>query len=173
METRRKFEVMEKVYKAAWRSFYKELFVMLLVLIAGCAVQTLSAGASWLSIMWICICVVEVLMFLCIMLKRGMSSLVLRDNPDDPANQEVAFITCNPFKPLSADFRKSVEIGLMHIIHTEVKQNAIQAMLNIGDVVITSAGTSGEEITARNIPDPLAVRDEIQVHVRNYTNPNV
>ena len=99
-------------------------------------------------------------------------SLILRDNPENPANQEVAFITCNPLKPLSSDFRKSVEIGLTNIMHIEVGQTAIQTMLGIGDVIITSSGTGGEEIRAHNIPSPYEVRDKIQVHARKYTMTN-
>lgn len=98
-----------------------------------------------------------------------MMSLLLRDNPENPANQEVAFITCNPLKPFSSDFRKSIEIGLANIMHIEVGQTAMQTLLGIGDIIITSSGTSGEEIRAKNIPSPYEVRDEIQVHARKYT----
>ena len=163
---------METVYKPAIRSFYKDIFLMIIVLIIAGAVQYFKAGASWLKWIWLAALVIDAVLFLYIVIKRSTMSLILRDNPENPANQEVAFITCNPLKPLSSDFRKSVEIGLTNIMHIEVGQTAIQTMLGIGDVIITSSGTGGEEIRAHNIPSPYEVRDKIQVHARKYTMTN-
>ncbi len=97
-----------------------------------------------------------------------MMTLTLRDNPSDPANQEVSFSACNPLKPWSRDFNSSIEIGLANIMHIEVGQSLMQTILGIGDIVITSSGTGEREITAKNIPSPKAVRDIIQEHARNY-----
>ena len=97
-------------------------------------------------------------------------SLILRDNPEKAEDQEIAFIECNPLKPFSTDFRKSIEIGLANIVHIEIKQTMMQTILNVGNIVITSSGTGMEEIQAPNIPNPQAVRDEIQVHASRYTN---
>ncbi|MBQ6112868.1 MAG: PH domain-containing protein, partial [Synergistaceae bacterium] len=69
------------------------------------------------------------------------------------------------------DFRESIEIGLANVVHTKVRQTMMQTILRIGDVVITSSGTGSEEIQAHNLPDPGAVRDEIQLHARKYTMP--
>ena len=160
---------METVYKPAIRSFYKDILLMILVLIIAGAVQYFKAGASWLKWVWIAALIIDVILFLYIIVKRATMSLILRDNPENPANQEIAFVTCNPLKPLSSDFRKSIEIGLTNIMHIEVGQTAVQALLGIGDVIVTSSGTAGEEIRARNIPSPYEVRDNIQVHARKYT----
>ena len=162
-----------KTYKPAWKSFYKLLFLALLLLIlagVGSVWGPFNEGAkkTW---MWIAVIVIDVLIFFYVAFKRWTMSLILRDNPDKAEDQEVAFIECDPLKPFSSDFRKSIEIGLANIIHIKVGQTMMQTILNIGDVIITSSGTGAEEIFAHNIPDPNAVRDEIQVHARKYTMP--
>ena len=159
---------METVYKPAWKSFYKDFLMMLLLVVIAGAVQYFKPGEWWLKWLWIAVAVIDVVIFLYMALKRATMSLVLRDNPESPANQEIAFITCNPLKPFSSDFRRSVEIGLSNIMHIEVGQTAMQTMLNIGDIIITSSGTGGEEIRAKNIPNPAGVRDTIQDHARRY-----
>ena len=73
-------------------------------------------------------------------------------------------------QPVKA-FRKSIEIGLANIVHIEIKQTMMQTILNVGNIVITSSGTGMEEIKAPNIPNPQAVRDEIQVHASRYSSP--
>ena len=164
-------EPVYKYYKPAWKSFYASFLLMLLLIIAGCAANYFQAGASWLKWMWIAIAVIDVLLFLYIAVQRATMSLVLRDNPDKAEDQEVAFIRSHPLKPFSSEFKQSIEIGLANIMHIKVGQTMMQSMLNIGDVIITSSGTAEEEIYARNIPNPNAVRDEIQIHARKYTNP--
>ena len=165
-------EPVYKYYKPAWKSFYGTFFVMIaLIVIAGIA-NYFQAGASWLKWMWIAVAVIDVLLFICIAIQRATMSLILRDNPDKAEDQEVAFIKSNPFKPFSSDYKQSIEIGLANITHIKVEQTMIQSMLNVGDIVITSSGTGVEEIQAHNIPNPNAVRDEIQVHARKYTMPS-
>ena len=168
-------EPVYKYFKPAWKSFYKLIFLMLLVLILACA------GSFWgpftsglkLKVMWILAIVVELVIFFYIFVKRLTMSLILKDNPDKAEDQEIAFVVCHPLKPFSSDFRESIEIGLANIVHVKVGQNLLQTLLNIGDIAITSSGTSGEEIHAKNIPSPNAVRDEIQAHARKYTQPNL
>ena len=160
---------MEITYKPSWKSFYKDFILMLLLVIAAGAVQYFKPGAWWLKWLWTAVCAVDVLLFIYIAMKRAMMSLILRDDPNSPANQEVAFVSCNPLKLWSPEFRKSVEIGLANVMHIEVGQSMMQTILNIGDIVVTSSGTSREEIVARNIPSPAAVRDKIQEHARKYT----
>ena len=162
-------EATYKTFKPAWKSFYKEFFCALLLIVLGGLAQYFKAGSSWLAWMWIAIAIIDVLVLLYIIIKRSTMYLELRDDPADPANQEVAFITCNPLKPFSPDFRKSIEIGLANVMHMEVGQTMMQTVLGVGDLIITSSGTAGEEIRARDIPRPTAVRDEIQVHARKYT----
>lgn len=166
-------EPLYKTYKPAWRSFYKLLFVALLILVLACVVNYFKSGESWLKWMWIAAVIVDVLILLYITIQRATMSLTLRDDPERAENQEVAFVVCHPLKPFSSDFRESIEIGLANITHIRVGQTMMQTILNIGDVIITSSGTGSEEIHARNIPAPLAVRDEIQIHARKYTSPSV
>lgn len=156
-------------YKPSWKSFYKEFMLMLLVLLAAGAVHYFKAGDEWLKWLWAAALFIDAVLLVYVIVKRGTMLLVLRDMQDSPANQEVAFITCNPLKPFSSDFRKSVEIGLANVMHIEVGQNLVQTILKIGDIIITSSGTSGEEIRAKNIPNPYEVRDKIQEHARHYT----
>ena len=157
-------------YKTAWRSFYGLFSLMLLILIiaiAGSIWGPLSSGAK-LKWMWIIVAVVELVIFLGIFLKRLTMSLILKDDPDRPENQEVEYIVCHPLK-LFTEFRVSKEIGLAKIADIDIKQNIIQSILNIGDIAISSPGTSVKEVMAHNIPDPKNVRDEIQKHARKYT----
>ncbi|MBQ7214438.1 MAG: PH domain-containing protein [Synergistaceae bacterium] len=157
-----------KYYKPAWRSYCGSFMLMLCLIVLGCAVNYMKAGALWLKWMWIGIAVIDVLIFLYIAVKRATMSLILRDNPAKPEDQEVAFIVSNPLKPFSGEFRKSIEIGLSNIEHIEITQNLLQSMLNTGDIVITSSGTGEKEIRAKSIPNPQAVCDEIQTHARKY-----
>ena len=161
-------EAVYKYYKPAWRSFYKDFLLMLLVLVAAGAVNYYKPEASWLKWVWIAAAIVDVILLLYIAVRRSMISLILRDDPNSPSNQEIAFVTCNPLKPLSSEFRKSVEIGFTNIMHIEVGQTMMQTLFGLGNIIITSSGTGGEEIVAKNIPNPQAVRDEIQTHARKY-----
>ncbi len=157
-------------YKTAWRSFYGLFSLMILILILACAGSIwgpLNTGAK-LKWMWIVVAIIEVVIFLSIAVKRATMSLILKDDPERPENQEVEYIVCHPLK-LFTEFRVSKEIGLTKIADIDVKQNAIQTILNIGDVLISSPGTSEKEVRAKNIPAPKDVRDEIQKHARKYT----
>ena len=157
-----------KTYKPAWKSFYKLLFLAILFIILAGVANYFKSGEAWLKWLWIAVAVVDVLIFLYIAAKRWTMSLVLKDDPAKAEDQEIAFIECNPLKPFSSDFRKSIEIGLSSIVHIEVKQSLMQTILHVGDVVIASSGTGKEEIYAPNIPDPQSVRDEIQLHANKY-----
>ena len=151
------------------KSFYKQIILMLLVLILACAAGFVPAAAKWSKVVWIAAGVIDLLLLIYILIHRSIMTLILRDNPAKPEDQEVAFVICNPLKPFSSDFRKSVEIGLSHIEHVEIGQTMMQTILGVGDIVITAPGTGSEEIHAKNIPNPAAVRDEIQIHARRYT----
>jgi hypothetical protein len=169
-------EPVYKYFKPAWRSFYLNFALMiLLIVLAVCAemfVPYLKEHA-WISkLMWIVVAVVDILLFLMIAVKRATMSLILRDNPSKAEDQEIAYIVSHPLRPFSSNFRESIEIGLANIIHIKVGQTMMQTLLNIGDVVITSSGTGHEEIQAKNVPSPQAVRDEIQIHARYYTMPS-
>lgn len=167
-------EPVYKYYKPAWRSFYRLFMLIILLLILACVgsfIGPLKSGTRFFKWMWLAVILIDVLLFIYITIKRATMSLILRDNPSKAEDQEVAFVVCHPTKPFSSDFRESVEIGLANIVHIKVGQTMMQTLFNIGDVVITSSGTGTEEIQAKNIPDPQAVRDEIQIHARRYSSP--
>lgn len=165
-------EAVYKCFKMAWKSFYKSIvFMILLIVLAACAgtfipyVKEHPAISKWI---WIAVVVIDLLLFLRIVAKRAMMSLILRDNPEKPEDREIAYVLCNPLKPFSPDFRRSIEISLANIVDIRVRQTMMQTILGIGDIVITSSGTAQAEILAENIPNPDAVRDEIQVHARYH-----
>ena len=165
-------EPLYKTYKPAVKGFYKLWLLALLLLVLAGVANYFKPGEAWIKWVWIAALVIDVIIVLYIYAKRMTISLTLKDNPSKPDDQEVSFTECNPLKPFSSDFRKSMEIGLQNIEHIEIKQTMMQTILNIGDIVIASSGTGREEIQAPNIPDPQAVRDEIQIHARYYTMPN-
>lgn len=165
-------EPVYKYYKPAWKSFYKLIMLMILVLILailGSFMGPFKSGTNMFKWMWILAVIIDVVIFFYIAVQRATMSLILRDNPEKAEDQEVAFVVCHPLKPFSSDFRESIEIGLSNIMHIKVGQTMMQTIFNIGDIIITSSGTSTEEILAKNIPSPHSVRDEIQVHSRRYT----
>ena len=164
-------EPLYKTYKPAWRSFYKMFCLAVVILVLAGFVNHIKPGEAWLKWMWIAVAVADILILLYIAAKRWTMSLILRDNPEKAEDQEIAFIECNPLKPFSSDFRKTIEIGLSNIVHIEIKQSMIQMLLRIGNVVITSSGTGMEEIKAPNIPNPQEVCNEIQLHARRYSKP--
>ena len=157
-------------YRTAWRSFYGLFSLMFLILILAVIGRIWGPEALKEKYLWIwgIVAVVEVFIFLGIFLKRITMKLVLKDDPNRPEKQEIEYVECHPMK-LFTEFRISKEIGLTKIADIDVKQNAIQTLLNIGDIAISSPGTSEKEVKAHNIPNPRAVRDEIQRHSRKYT----
>ena len=158
------------VYRSAWRSFYGLFSLMLLIIILACVCSIwgpFNEGAK-LKWVWIVAIVVDVFIFLCIALKRMTMRLILKDDPERPENQEVEYIVCHPLK-LFTEFKVSKEVGLAKIADIDVKQNFMQAILNLGDIAISSPGTGEKEISAKNIPNPREVRDNIQKHARKYT----
>lgn len=161
-------EPLYKTYKPAVKGFYKLWLLALLLLVLAGVANYFKPGEAWLKWLWIAVAAVDVLIILYIYAKRWTISLTIKDNPEKPSDQEVSFEECNPLKPFSSDFSKSIEIGLQNIEHIEVKQTMMQKILGIGDIIIASSGTGREEIQAPNIPDPQAVRDEIQIHASNY-----
>ncbi len=161
-------EPLYKTYKPSKRGFYKLWLLALLILVLACAANYFKPGESWLKWVWAAAIIVDVLIVLYIYAKRWTISLTLKDNPEKAADQEVSYEECNPLKPFSSDFRKSIEIGLQNIEHIEVKQTMMQAILHIGDIIIASSGTGREEIQAPGILNPQAVRDEIQASASKY-----
>ncbi len=157
-------EAVYKTYKPAWRSFYKSIFLMILILVLAGLVNTYKPDyAKWA---WIAAIALDAVIFVGICIKRMTVSLVLRDDPDKPENQEIA---CTKIKPFSSSFRESIEIGLSEIVDIKVNQSIMQILLRVGNVIITSSGTGSQEIIAEDIPYPYEVRDEIQKHKRRHS----
>ena len=163
-------EPLYKTYKPAVKGFYKLWLLALLLLVLAGVANYFKPGEAWLKWVWIAAIAVDVLIVLYIYAKRWTISLTIKDNPAKAEDQEVSFEECNPLKPFSSDFRKSIEIGLSNIEHIEVKQTMMQAILGIGDIVIASSGTGREEIQAPCLANPQGIRDEIQVHASKYRN---
>lgn len=159
---------MEKVYKQSWKGYYGSVLLMLLMLMLAGVTHYFNAGSEWVKYVWITAVVIDVLIAVYVGCKRRMMRLILRDYPDDPANREVAFVKYNLLKPLSSNFKRSIEIGLGDIVHIEVAQTMLETLLDVGTVIITSSGTAIEEIKAGNISHPSKVRDEIQTHADKY-----
>lgn len=151
-----------KTFKTAWRSFYKDIALMILIFVCACVV----CYYGWLSakILWPIVLVLLVVLFLHMAVKRVSEKLILRDNPEEFKSKEIA-LECGVFG------KKSVEIGLVNIKTIEIEKTLIQRILNVGDIKIASSGTSENEIVVKNIPNPEKVRDEIQEHARKYTMP--
>ncbi|MGH7201796.1 MAG: PH domain-containing protein [Planctomycetaceae bacterium] len=58
--------------------------------------------------------------------------------------------------------RETSEVGHEDVRNIQVEQNALERMLGIGDLALSSAGQSGLEIHARGIPQPNDVADVIR-----------
>lgn len=164
-------ETTYKEWKTSFKSFYKQIALMILLIVLACLSCFVGPLAAWEKWIFIAAVVIDVLIFICIAVQRATMSLILRDNPEKPEDREVAFIVSHPLKPFSSKFRESIEVGLDKVEHIRVEQSMMQTVLNIGDIIIASSGSGDEEIHASNIPNPQAVRDEIQVHARKYSHP--
>ena len=145
--------------------------LILILAIVASFIGPMKYGTSLFKWMWCIAIILSVLLMLYVAVKRRTISLKLCDDPNKIENCEVAFTIYNWAKPFSGDFRRSIEIGLKQIVHIEVSQSALQTLLNIGDIAIASGGTDEREIKAPNMPNPDAIRDEIQEHARKYTMP--
>lgn len=58
--------------------------------------------------------------------------------------------------------KSSIEVGIHQIRTIQVKQSIWQRVVNIGDLLIASAGTEGYEIIAHGVDAPYQLRDRIQ-----------
>ena len=166
-------EAYYKTYKPAWKSFYKQFFLMFLILVLAIVVSMYALKPEQKKLEAVILCAalaLDVLICICTMVKRSCVSLILRDNPAKPEDQEIAFIEYHPTKFFSSEFKKSIEIPLTNIVDTTFKQSGFQVLFNIGEIVITSSGTADKEIRAKSMPNPQAICDEIQIHRSKYTS---
>ena len=146
--------VNEKTYRPAWRSYYKLLGVMALLVVV------LLAVCVWASIEWKVKSLLALGVFLICLVLAGYiavqrAGIVLTIRPD-----EVALDT-------GIMNRNSIEISYSSLRTVEVSQTLFQRILNLGTVSIASSGTGGYEMKIPNMPAPHAIRDEIQALERN------
>lgn len=143
----------EQKYKPAWRSYYWHILAMVacLVLVSMVSAKAgLTAGYQkglWIFFLLFIICAAGDMI-----LRRSKVALIVK--PDE-ITLEQGLIG-----------RHSIEISTKSIRTIQVRQSVLQRMLNVGDILIASAGTDGYEISAINMPDPHVIRDAMQVHER-------
>lgn len=146
-------------YRPALRSSYKSMIAIIVIFIAACVFSfagPLKNNASNLMWMWI-ICLIAIVA-LGVYMKAQTLGAVLSIRAD-----EVAFDT-------GILNRNSTEISYKNLRTVNVKQTFAQRIFNVGDIAIASSGTDGYEIKVPNMPDPYAIRDEIQAHERAPRN---
>ena len=140
-------------YQPAWRSFYWHILLMAAVFIVACVISLMGSwGFKGQMILWLIVLVVLLGIFVHMATRRMGVVLSVR-------HDEVALDT-GIFK------RKSIEISYSSLRTVEVTQTILQRLLNLGDLSIASSGTGGYEIVVPNMPNPNAIRNEIQAHER-------
>ena len=147
-------------YVPAMRSSYKcmlaivALFVVALLLSFVTSIETEHKYLLGVWILWI---VISTALLLYMKIKTIGAHLYVRP-------EEVAYDT----GILSL---KSVEISYKNLRTVIVTQTLMQRILNLGNISIASSGTDGMEIIAPNMPNPYAIRDEIQANERRVKEP--
>jgi uncharacterized membrane protein YdbT with pleckstrin-like domain len=138
--------VSEEKFRPEWRSFYWHILALPVCFVVGIVFkETPEVGI---------VCLIAfIIVALHMIYKRLCLTLIVK--PDEIA-LEKGFIK-----------RHSIEISTKSIRSIEVNQSIMQRILNIGDIKVASAGTSGYEITAESMPNPYGIRDKIQVYERS------
>lgn len=137
------------VARPSWSSYFGQLLLGPVLLVA----ILMAAGKFWQAglrqpLFWLA-CVLVLLIPALIAVTRR-ASLVLRIFPDR-LMLETGLLAKNVLEIYIADVRT-----------IEIHQSLSQRMLNIGDISIDTAGPADDELTARNIPDPIYLRDLVQ-----------
>ncbi|MDR1873787.1 MAG: PH domain-containing protein [Synergistaceae bacterium] len=139
----------EQIFKPAWKAFYKHFLTMAL-----CFIVVVSASVKWTwgKGWWL-------FGLLCILCAAGdmlarRSRLTFIVKPDEIALEQGII------------GRHSIEISTRSIRTIQVRQNLMQRILNVGDILVASSGTEEYEIRAVNLPNPHAIRDKIQAYGR-------
>lgn len=142
----------ERKFRPPWRSFYWHIlsaaafFVIILI-------QQIKASTEYQKYIWYVFLIFLVMTGIDVLRKRFGSVLVIK-------NDEIAFES-------GLVGRLSTEISVTNVETVSVIQSIAQRVLDIGDIFVASAGTSGYEIRVKNLPSPYAIRDEIQNAERN------
>ena len=147
----------EQSFKPAWRSFYWHILAMIACLVVVALVSAkANLSPGYQKGLWIFFCVFIVCAAGDMMIRRMKVMLIVK--PDEIALE------------LGLVGRHSVEISTKNIRTIQVKQSVMQRLLNVGDILVASAGTDNYEIYAGNMPDPHTIRNLMQVHERAPEN---
>ena len=140
----------EQKFRPGWRSFYRHIAAII-----ACVIVVVAASVNvqgYRMEIWLIGLAFILVIALHMLYKRV--SVILIVKPDEIAVEQ-GFIK-----------RTSIEISTRNIRTIQVNQSIIQRILNIGDLHVASAGTSGYEISIANMPDPYAIRNDIQTYER-------
>ena len=149
----------EKIYRPAWKSFYRSISLIVLLAVVVIALTILAPfEAKIKGVLWAAWAVVAIAIFLYMVVRRASISLTVR--PDEVALDQGILN------------RKSIEISYSSIRTVEVTQTLMQRILNLGDLFIASSGTGEYEMQIRDMPDPHAIRDESQANERSVKGAN-
>ena len=147
----------EQAYRRAWRSFYLHFAaifaVFILVAWASFKAPLQPVHQKW---MWIAFLVFVIAAFLDMTIRRLQMCLFIRPN-------EIS-LSRGIFS------HDSTEISLGSIRTIQVRQNLIQRMLNLGDILVASSGTDQYEINMHNVLDPHKVRNSMQPYESSFIN---
>lgn len=147
-------------YVPAMRSSYKcmlTIVVLFVVALLLSFVKSIETEHKYLLGVWILWIIISTALVIYMKLKTIGAHLYVRP-------EEVAYDT----GILSL---KSVEISYKNLRTVIVTQTLMQRILNLGNISIASSGTDGMEIIAPNMPNPYAIRDEIQANERRVKEP--
>jgi uncharacterized membrane protein YdbT with pleckstrin-like domain len=140
----------EQKFRPVWRSFYGHIAAMAVCLVIV-VFASVKVQGYWKE-MWLFFLAVVFIIAVHMLYKRV--SVILIVKPDEVAVEQ-GFIK-----------RSSVEISIRSIRTIQVTLSIIQRILNIGDIHVASSGTDDYEISVSNMPDPYAIRNNIQVYER-------
>ena len=146
----------EQSYRRAWRSFYLHFLAIgvALVLLVYAFVKT-SLPSTHPKLLWGAFLLFVLLVLFDMCVKRLKERFTVRGNEISLAKGIFS--------------HDSTEIGLGSIRTVQVRQNLIQRMIDVGDILVASSGTDNYEISVKNILHPHVVRDSMQLYERPET----
>ncbi|GHS94651.1 hypothetical protein AGMMS50276_07810 [Synergistales bacterium] len=140
-------------FRSPWRSFYFHILAVAALFVIIVIQQIKWPFVGYQKWIWYAFLIFFAVVSIDVLRKRFCTVLIVKD-------EEIAFET-------GFIGRHSTEIGTADIKTVDVRQSIGQRILNVGDIKIASAGTSGYEIEVQNMPSPYDIRDEIQNAGRN------
>lgn len=146
-------QTQEQMKKAALRPSWKNYIPHYLIITAVIALMifisvTFSPGAFWGNVNYFIGLAVLLVVLGKVMLIRFSERFTITDKE---VSMERGILN-----------KSSVEVRILQIRTIQVKQHIWQRIMNIGDLLIASAGTEGYEIVAHGIDAPYEMRDKIQ-----------